>query len=184
MRSFISIAMIVAAAGVFYFGIDPAYNSADGGIKVLRATVADYNTALDNSAELRKVRGALISKYNNLDKTNLDRLAKLLPDGVDNVRLILDINSMAAKYGMSIKNIKITQDNVIGTGATPASNQNPVGSIKLSFAVTTSYENYLQFLTDMEKSLRIVDVVGLSFVTNDKDNTVTYTTILQTYWLK
>lgn len=174
--------MIVVAAGIFYFGIDPAYSNPDNGVKALRAEVADYNTALDNSAELRKVRGQLIGKYNNLDKANLDRVNKLLPDGVDNVRLILDINNIASQYGMSIKNIKIDQDSA--AGATPAATQNPVGTIRLSFAVTTSYENYIQFLSDLEKSLRIVDVVGLSFTTNDKDNTVTYTTVLQTYWLK
>jgi Tfp pilus assembly protein PilO len=179
MKGFISLIIIIAAIGIFYFGIDPLYNDPANGIKVLEAQVADYNKALDNSAKLRAVRGQLIDKYNNLDKTNVDRIQKFLPDGVDNVRLILDINGIASNYGMSIKNIKIEG----GPAVSPANQQNPIGSIRLSFSVVTSYENYVQFLSDLERSLRLVDVVAISFTT-DKNNITTYNTTLQTYWLK
>lgn len=184
MRSSLSIIILMAAVAVFYLGIDPAYNNPDDGVKILRTKMADYNTALDNSAKLRQLREELMAVYNKMDPDDLTRLQKMLPDGVDNIRLILDIDSMAARYGMSIKNISITQDTTSPNGATASPNQNPIGSIKLAFAVTTSYENYLQFLADLERSLRVVDVVGLAFSASDKENTATYTTTLQTYWLK
>ncbi|HZS42635.1 MAG TPA: type 4a pilus biogenesis protein PilO [Candidatus Paceibacterota bacterium] len=178
MRGFISIILILAAGAVFYFGVDPLYQSA----KLLKAESTQYSEALNNSSALRQVRNNLVAKYNAFDKASIDRLQKLLPDSVDNIRLILDMNGIAAKYGMSLKNIKISQLQTINS--TPGTGANPVGSIQLSFSVISPYENLQPFLKDLESSLRLVDVTNLSFTPNDQTGTYAYNVTLQTYWLK
>jgi Tfp pilus assembly protein PilO len=178
MRSTVSIILIIVAVCVFYFGVDPMYQN----VKSLQAQAADYNQALSNSSSLRQVRNQLISKYNSFDKGEIDRLEKLLPDSVDNIRLILDINGIASKYGMSIKNISITQAASANTAL--GTSQNPIGSIQLSFAVVSPYENLQPFLQDLEDSLRLVDVTNLAFSSNDTTDSNNYNITLQTYWLK
>ncbi len=180
MRSIISTILILAAIAVFYFGANPLYKDT----KTLKLQAAEYNKALDNSAHLRQIRNDLVARYNSFDKTSVDRLQKMLPDSVDNIRLILDINGIAAKYGMSIKNIKISQ---IQTAASaPGTGQSPLGSIQLSFSVVSPYENLQPFLKDLENSLRLVNITSLSFNANANDNSGSfiYNLTLETYWLK
>jgi hypothetical protein len=60
---------------------------------------------------------------------------------------------------------------------------NIYNSFLLSFAVTTSYENFLLFIQDLETSLRLVDVVNISFsesITNEYEFEVN----VRTYWLE
>jgi hypothetical protein len=48
----------------------------------------------------------LTQKYSTIDPVNLDKLTKLLPDNVDNIRLILEIEKIASPYGMILKDVK------------------------------------------------------------------------------
>ncbi|MBI2046297.1 MAG: type 4a pilus biogenesis protein PilO [Parcubacteria group bacterium] len=178
MRYFIPIILIIAAIGVFFWLIDPLYKE----IGTLGQQVASFNSALEKSKELQAVRDELLSKYNSFAATDLERLEKMLPDNVDNVRLIMDINNIAARYNMSLKNTKITIVDEAKSGLL-GPNRKKYGTVQLEFSVSGPYGTFLAFLEDMEKSLRIVDVVGLSFASASKDF-YDYTVLLQTYWLK
>lgn len=178
MRYFLPTILTVAAIGVFFGLIDPLYQK----IGNLQQEVASFNAALAKSKELQSVRDELLSKYNAFGTTDLDRLARMLPDNVDNVRLIMDINNIAARYNMSLKNTKITIIDEAKNGLL-GPNRKKYGSVQLEFSVAGPYGAFLSFLGDMERSLRIVDVVGLSFSSSDKDF-YDYTVLLQTYWLK
>ena len=50
--------------------------------------------------------------------------------------------------------------------------------------VTASYDNFIAFLKDLEKSLRLVDVVSLTFTAPESSPTYDFTIGLKTYWLK
>ena len=74
----------IAVAGFFMF-TSPFYE----GISLKKEQIASYNEALDNSKALEAERDKLTQKYNSFDPENLAKLQKLLPDNVDNIRLIL-----------------------------------------------------------------------------------------------
>lgn len=149
-----------------------------------------FDKALDKSKELKEVRDALLSRYNTFSTNDLDRLGKLLPDHVDNVRLVLDIDHIASTYGMRIKNVNISvvkEDNDRQRGVIGPDDK-LYESVGLSFSITSSYDILKQFIKDLEKSLRIVDVMSISLtsveteeITNDLYN---YDIGLKTYWLK
>ena len=170
--------LVLVAVGVFFWLVDPLYQK----IGTLRQEVASFNSALAKSKELQAVRDELLSKYNAFGTTDLDRLERMLPDNVDNVRLIMDINSVAARYNMSLKNTKIVIVDEAKSGLL-GPDRKKYGSVQLEFSVAGSYSAFLSFLKDLEESLRIVDVVGLSFSSADKDF-YDYNVLLQTYWLK
>lgn len=178
IRSLIPIILLSAAAGLFFLYINPTYET----IIELRSQEAQFNEALNRSRELQQARDTLLSRYNTFAQSDVDRLAKLLPDNVDNVRLILDIDGIASKYNMRTRNVTVADSssddpNALGT------NQGPVGSVVLNFSVTATYESFISFLKDLESSLRIVDLVGLSF-TSEQGDAYDFDVSLRTYWLK
>lgn len=177
-RLLIPIILITIALGLFFGYIDTTYQN----IKELRAEEKTYDEALDQSRELQEVRDALLSRYNTFSQQDLDRLEKLLPDHVDNVRLILDIDSIASNYSMRTRNVTVStasseDPNVIG------SNNSSVDSVVLSFSVAATYDNFIRFMKDLESSLRIVDLVGLSFSSTEGD-AFNFNVSIKTYWLR
>ena len=146
-------------------------------IKKLRADQAVIQGALDNAKELQGVRDNLLTKKRQISETDSTKIVKMLPDRVDNVRLIIDIDNIASRYGMSLRNVRINTD-----GVSEGLNKK-YESVTLSFAVQGSYQTFRQFIADLEKSLRIVDVTNVSFTSGDKD-LYDFNIELQTYWIK
>ena len=68
--------------------------------------ITSYNEALDNSKALENERDKLTQKYSAINPTDLARLQKFLPDNVDNIRIILEIEKIALPYGMVLKDVK------------------------------------------------------------------------------
>lgn len=177
------ILFILLSIGLFFTYVDPKYKDIQNTLK----EEEKYDQALDKSKELREIRDELLSKYNSFQTSDLDRLIKLLPDHVDNVRLILDIDHIASIYGMRIKDVSInkkedSKDGIIGPDI------NPYQSVSLSFSVASTYDDLKQFIRDLERSLRIVDIVSIALAPS---NVVTrngalysYNISLKTYWLK
>jgi len=177
--------LIVLAVALFVTYINPKYQD----VQVLSARAAELDDALTRSRELIAVRDQLLSRYNTFSTTDIARLEKMLPDTVDNVRLIIDIDSIASGYGLTIRDV------VLDTGATtegktsgasiaaigPSADE--IGTISLTFSVNASYDTFIRFLKDLERSLRLVDVSSLSFSANDT-GTNQYTVSLKTYWLR
>ncbi|MDD5318756.1 MAG: type 4a pilus biogenesis protein PilO [Candidatus Pacebacteria bacterium] len=179
MKFITPIILVILAIGIFFGYTDGVYQDVKG-LSITKAQLAD---AQANAAKLRAKRDLLVQDYNNIPDASIQRLQKALPDGVNNVGLVLDINDIASKYGMIIKGIQINQETA-GSGAVVLGpDSKPYGSITLSFSVTTSYETFQLFLHDLESSLRVVDLTSLSFASN-KDNLYTYSLTIQTYWLK
>ena len=183
MKSIFPILLIVAAIGLFVVITNPQYQS----VKDLQAQVDSLSEALNKSGIILEKRTELQTQYNNFDKKDISGINKLLPDNVDNVQLVLDMNGVARNHGMILRNIKIQDQNngssAQGGQTTLGPNNSPVGSISLSFDVTGDYQSFTTFLKDLERSLRIVDITGISFKSNDK-GVYDYVVNVKTYWLK
>src|SRR3989344_132795 len=161
MKYLLPIILLAASAGLFFVYINPSYLE----IKDLREQENSFSEALSNSKKLEAIRDTLVKKYNDLATTvSLDRIKKFLPDNVDNIKLVLEINRVAEQYNMLVKNIKYD----VPKKEAPAGNQfvaqAPTGPVKdydgfdLQFSVEGSYGNFVNFLESLEKSLRIVDL--------------------------
>lgn len=183
MRFIIPIVLVILAIAMFFGYIDPTY----GDVKEVRAEIKDYNDALDRARELIATRDRLLSAYNSFSAEDLERLRKMLPDHIDAVRLIIDLDSIAARHGIRIEDISI-QGEISQSGAsqqqgTASASNSPVGIAGFGFSVTTSYETLKQFVMDLEDSLRVIDVASISFGASD-DDTATYDVQIKTYWLR
>lgn len=177
-KFFLPVFLLIAAIGLFFGYIDPTY----GKVEILRIEEQKFDEALNKSKELQKIRDVLLSQYNSFSTNDLSRLEKLLPDNVDNVRLTLDIDGIASKYGMRIRNVVTSKSSGNKAGAIGPSGK-PYETVTLSFTVVASYENIISFLKDIEKSLRIVDVTELS-LRDSTGNLYEYKIRVETYWLR
>lgn len=189
MANLVSIILILASVGLFLGYINPTYTADTGSlentkksVKELQVEEKDYQDAINKTKEIERIRDSLNDKFKTIQKSDVDKLSKLLPDHIDSVRLIIDINNIANRFGMSLRNISLSVSGAEKVKTTtPASQTSEVrapgnsatgiigpddkkfGSAQLTFSVFGSYENFAQFLREMERSLRIVDVTSLSF---------------------
>lgn len=162
MRAILSIVGLIIAGGVFFAYTEPAYSN----VQEIQKQIDQYNQALDKAAELQKLKATLLSRNNAFNPADIDRLHKLLPDHVDNVRLILDLDRIAGTFGMALQNV------VISNPASESADKTVIGSIgagkqkydslTLKFTTRGTYANFVRFMESLELSLRIVDLVSLS----------------------
>jgi Tfp pilus assembly protein PilO len=164
--------------------------------------VTQLDGILLEASEFQKLKSQLMSRYNALPSDMLARLNKLLPDHVDNVRLILDVDSLAAQDNLTLDNVIIntaadSSSAAVSQTAGAATALGAMGaqklaydSLTLQFKTSGTYQNLTQFLRSLQSSLRLVDVIGLSTQINATDSktakepTYTYNIKVQTYWLK
>jgi Tfp pilus assembly protein PilO len=171
-RLIIPIILIGIAGAFFFMFTNPLYNN----ISTLNLDVASYNGALDNSKMFENERDKLTSKYNQIDPDNLVKIKKLLPDNVDNIRLILEIGQIALPYGMVLKDVKynVTDSNTATTpttetvikGGTVSKTSPNYGIFDLEFSISGTYNNFISFTKDLESNLRIVDISSITFSSN------------------
>jgi len=179
------IILIIVSMAVFFGYVDPNYRGTDPvnrSVQSLQAEDAQYQEALNNSNQIREKRNMLTTKSKNFTAEQIDRLEYLLPNNIDNIKLVIDMNNIAQKHNLFLKNIKL--DSAAGTDSTKlGSDNNKYGTVGLSFSVTSSYNNFYDFLSDLEKSLRLVDITDLSVTGNDT-GLYDFSVGLKTYWLK
>lgn len=183
-KGIISLVCVGAAIALFVLYTKPAYDGLDGAKK----QIEQYNLALDKAAELQRLKQSLLSRYNSFNPADVERLHRLLPDHVDNVRLVLDLDTLASQHGLALQNVVISAEpekdpksaEIIGAA------HEEHGELTLGFATTGSYDRFVTFLTDLERSLRIVDVVELRItpIAGGADSAYRFDIVLRTYWLK
>lgn len=195
-RLIVSIILIGVAITGFFIFTNPLFDN----ISTLKLQVASYNNALNNSKTLENERDLLTKKYNSFDPQNIEKITKLLPDNVDNIRLILEIEKIATPYGMVLKDIKYEVENIDSTagrtaggvvsGGIPTSRKN-YGTLNFSFSTQGTYGNFISFVRDLEKNLRIMDIASIDFSSNagvgaspSLSQIYKYNFNVKTYWLK
>ncbi|MDQ5911878.1 MAG: hypothetical protein QG568_90 [Patescibacteria group bacterium] len=176
------IIFILAAIGLFFGYTNREYTA-------LKLDIIDQEKIVEannKAAKLKAVREILTSDRKKIAQEDFEKISKMLPDGVENVGLIIDIDNIAGKYGMRIRNTKINDGGASTKSSTVAvagPDAKKYGTIALSFSVNTTYEFFLSFLRDLEASQRLVDVTALTFASN-KEGKYEFNVTLQTYWLK
>ncbi|MGE5541061.1 MAG: hypothetical protein ACM3TU_02130 [Bacillota bacterium] len=180
------IVLILVSLGLFAGYISPTYN---GKIVPLQQQITQFNRTLVAAADFNQKEAQLASDRSAIPSDALKRLESYLPDGVDNVQLILDLNALAARSGVQLSNFDIdTKSSTEGTdqssnGQLPLeSGAKPTDSLDLTVKATGTYGAFRTFLGGVEKSLRPLDLVQMSL--NDSESGVyTYELTFRIYWL-
>lgn len=181
---------LMLAIGIFFGYMKPAWS---GPLAETKAAIKNDEQALAAADEYKAKQNTLASARNAIDPENLARISTFLPDSVDNVGLILDINALAARSGLSLSNIDVAANDAGGArtntkapapaGALPVARTNLVGSVDLSLSAIGTYAALQSFLIGIEKSARLLDVRDI-VVKGSDTGVYNYQMTLRLYWLR
>lgn len=121
--------------------------------------------------------------YQRISKQDKDTLEKALPSNINNVRLILDLEQMAEQRGLGFKDVDVilveqqrAQENI---------GQEQLRKVQASMTLSGDYDSFIQFLSDVEQSLRILTMRKIDFNVqreDKKESKFEYKVVLETYW--
>lgn len=183
---------ILSSIAGFVFYVNPEYQLA----KKDNENLVKVNNALQQANELRDIRDKLAEDRKKISDKDLVRITRMIPDGVENIGLIIEMNNIAKNKGMELLNPTIgasvgsasnksEQDPSLATGIDIGPDGSNHGALTMSFGVNTTYEKFIDFLKELERSLRLVDVNEISFSAPDpKTGRTTFDVTIETYWLK
>lgn len=170
--------LIAVSVGLFYTYINPQYVK----IEELRAQETRYAEAMQQVREIETIKQELLTKYNSFTPDEIGRLEKLLPDQVDDVRLVLDLDGMASRHNILIKGVKVVRPaevQAFDVNAQPKM----YDALKVTFSFEADFENFLAFTKELEGSLQIVDPTLVS-IRAANGGRFEYTMTVNAYWLK
>ncbi len=177
---------IVLALGIFFAYVSPLWS---GKVAEQKAAIAGDVQALSSAKRYVERENQLTEERNAMDPVGLARLEKFLPDSVDNIGLILDLNSLAARSGLNLSSVDVVQSRA-GTGSTSGaalpsmpSVANPLGTVDLKMSAVGTYTALQSFLMGMELSQRLLDVRDVT-IKNAANGVYTYNITARLYWLR
>ncbi len=194
MSNFASTLFLLAAVGLFVGYLNPAYSAITGAtdmseksVMELRAERTQYEDALLKAREVEEARTGLLQAYNAIPQADLARLETLLPDYLDSVRFIIDINTLASAYGMTLKNVIVEETGAAKGKTASASAIGPLPktsqSIGLKFTVSGEYSDFRSFFGDLEQSIRLADARKVEFSARP-DGLYDFSVTIDTYRLE
>lgn len=152
MRTFIIPTVLVLIGVLSFFSYTmPAYDE----VKTLRASIEEYDTALSRVTEIQQIRDQLLSRYNSLPESSLYVLYKILPDEVNSVRFLIELDQIATEYGLTIQ--EPSYNNIDDEDS-----NDPFRSTEVTFMTTGAYEDVSDFIQVLERSARLLDMRELS----------------------
>lgn len=177
-RIILPIILLAAALGLFVMYTNPSFQ----GIKQLSEQQGAYDQALNKAQQLRAVRDQLLARRASFSDEDVDKLSHMLPDNLDNIRLIIDVNNIASRHQAALSQVQLG-DTSGGTGSSLATGPSgsPIGTVEIGFTIRARYEDFLAFEEDLEHSLRIIDVSKIAFTSAGDTNSYSFT--IRTYWL-
>ncbi|MDD5165220.1 MAG: hypothetical protein PHG25_01635 [Candidatus Pacebacteria bacterium] len=192
MNRNITATILIVIAGAIYF----TYTS---GVwleaKDVKAVNDQYTSALANAEKLIALRDKANKDYNSITPDNQEKLNKMLPNTVDNIRLIIDLNNIGTQNGLSLKNINASTkssgssaSNGQGSGTFGQKNASNINiptldTVGVSFSVTATYQQFITLMQALEANLRLMDLTHLSISVSDT-GTYNFSVQLNTYYLR
>ena len=97
MNFILPIILIASSIAVFFGYVDPNYKGSSAqsntdyskaGVVFLQSELTKYNDILNSSTKIISQRDSLVAKKNTINETDKARLERLLPNIIDNIRLI------------------------------------------------------------------------------------------------
>jgi hypothetical protein len=150
---------MLIASGVYIMAIDPFYHDIRIGLAkkdALEKSITDAASAKQKIEHLAAVESTFPADY-------LIKLRTLLPDTIDDTKLIIEVNKMAERNGLHIKTPQI------GKGDASKKSALPYVKHTVTLTVHAPYAVFRKYLRDIEGNLSLRDVLSTSFTSQTSD---------------
>ena len=172
VKQLLGVLLLLVGVGAAYLFAVPTLASVDE----MRKDIETLNDLIVKTEQLNAVGAEVIERYQSVTSSDLDRVSRLVPDQIDNVKLILEIQQLAEKYGLSVQQIDAA-DAGVRTVAGQTLNRVSFTAEMLGF-----YGDFVDFVEQLELSQRIIDPTSLDFQALESENGYVYNLSLDTYW--
>lgn len=179
MNRILPVVLVALAVGLIFVYIRPTFS---GTISTLQGEISVDNQALAAADRFTSREALLTSQRNAIPSDDLDRIEAYVPDSVDTVRVVIDLNALASRSGVSLSGFSVS-GNSASAGGSALTSSSLTDTVELSLTATGTYSAFRVFLGGLETSLRPYDVVDIA-VKDSPTGVYTYTLTLRTYELK
>ena len=153
-------------------------------IKSLRKQVSSYNETINMAKKVRSSIDKTLGEYNAISQENVDKINKMVPSGAESMKLVVQMDDMMRKKGLSLSNINTKDIAAQKLDSNSQKNDSMFAeSVFLSMEAQGSYESFRSFIKDLEKSLRLIDVISVGITPANQGN-YSFSIEAVSYWRK
>ena len=177
IRALIPIFAVLIAVALFFTYIQPTFEE----IGAIQDEAFEYKEAIDKAGELRRLVQELTATRNSIPLAELERLEALLPDSVDEISSLIDLDALAETHDVALGGLAIVngsgevslediQDEFEnGSARSGQEGDIPYTSLSIGFNIAGSYDQFRAFLKDLERSLVLHEITELQFDATGED---------------
>lgn len=157
MKAFTPFIIMGLSVGMYFMYISPIISD----IQLERVKKDEYTSILDKVKELKVKREAITAKYTQIGEEDLAALNKIVPNKFDPVVFSNNVNAIAVRNHILLKNIKTNAAKTADRGVSPDAGGEKYNTMISNITVTGKYEDFVKFLEDMESNLQLINVMTL-----------------------
>lgn len=143
------IALFLASLAIIFWILLPIYNDVKITIDLKKQNENNLNDRLKLASSLE----SLVNQYNQRS-TDIASFNKVIPEGQNIPALLVNLEALASENGLTFSSVDFTPKDLKAPG---------VKTLKMAVRLKGSYTAFKNYLSAMEKSLRIFDVISISF---------------------
>lgn len=181
-KSLLNLLLLASTFALYFLLIQPVYTGVGGvwqpaqSVESLRTLNAQYDETLSQANDLYGQAETLRGQYSRISNDQKTKMAIMVPDSIDKVRLLSEVHSIAVQSGLTFNELSYSDGTALPNGR---------GSAGISFSVKTSYPQFKALMDNFEKSLRLFSIQNVSFATGEREgDNMTYQVKLETYYIK
>lgn len=161
-RILITLIFVGAGIGMLQVLVMPAW----AGVGALRTEVGNIEEAISLTREVIRKRDEMEQRYQSLSPEEIERIRAFLPSKSEVGELLIDVDALAKKADVKITGLTFQEN----AGQSPVdSAESGIQEVSINFSVSGSYASLQQFITSVQRNLRLIDITNVTFTGADKD---------------
>lgn len=179
-KGIVSLLLIVGAVVIFFTQTKNYFPE----IKAIRSQISVYDKTIETIRSVKNSVDKLLGEYNSISQENIDKVNKMIPSGSDQMKLVVQIEDMMKSRGLVLKSIDAKE--AVKTSSVKekkeASATGDISRLSLSVKAQGSYSAFHSFLTEAEKSLRLIDIESVKINTVADKEVYDFSIEAVSYW--
>jgi hypothetical protein len=168
IRTLTPIFSIIISLVIFFFFTQPKFAH----IKTVQGEAAQFEGAAAKAAQLNAELTRMLDEKRKYPAEAMEKLDALVPENVDEVKVLNDLNELAKSHNMMFGNVSVTNSDLVSadgsaSGETLSGEYEGLTATNLSFSLIGGYDQFKAFLADVEQSLVMVEVQNIEFTTGE-----------------
>lgn len=162
MRTLTPILSIIIAVLLYIFFTQTQFAE----IKALQKETEEYASASAQAGAFKALLQQKLSIKNNQSVYDNERLEKFILGTLDSTRILIDLEKITQNNNLLFGNIEVKGGDTVVLDDTNTNESEVIeelDTVDVSFGVIGTYEQFKNFLRDLERSLTLFEVIELKY---------------------